>query len=286
MRIVEVDGRIRVYYRQSWVNTYLTCGERGRRDLIPDETTGENEYACLGTAFHAGVEAALSGAANTPFEVAEAACARLTELEPLFEYKDLTRQECTSHLGQWGIQLRRTEEFMQLRNDECAVEVPFEIYIATHPRFPEVDQWWEGTIDAINYTRRYMVDWKTSSRQYQRWERQRWAVQPTVYTEFGRVTGALDTPSDFRYLVFQRDKKSTFAQSVKVTRGPEHTRWLASMLWKPFDDRHADEWQLNDQHALCSPKWCPYWDDCKGAFIADDFNTQTPGKVTVNVRSS
>lgn len=273
MRIEEVDGVTRVYYRQSWINTYLMCGERGRRDLLTEEGI-DNEFACLGTAFHAGVEAALSGAAETPFEVAEVAVAKLTELESLFEYQDMTRSEGIIHLTNWSRQLRRTVEFMELRGDKSAVEVPFSIYIANHPRLPEVEQWWEGTIDAINYTKRYMVDWKTSSRQYQKWERQRWAVQPTVYTEYGRRVGALGTPSDFRYLVFERTKRSQFAQSVPVTRGPEHTAWLASMLWKPFEDRYAAEWQLNDQHVLCSPKWCEYWDDCKGKFIEPDFTTR------------
>ncbi len=249
------------------------CGERGRRDTL-DHDGGENEFSCLGTAFHAGVEAALLGAAESPMEVAEKAVIKLTELEPLFEYQELTRTEACGHLLNWARQLRHTTEFQQLREASMDrfVEYPFCVKVADHP-YLDVEQWWEGTIDAIHLFPPYIVDWKTSSRQYQRWEKQRWAVQPTFYAEAARQELRMfDSIVDFRYLVFERSKRSQFAQSVPVTRGPEHTQWLASMLWQPYEMRNAAEWPLNDQHVLCSKRWCPYWSECKGKYISVDFN--------------
>lgn len=270
MRIEEGDGATRVYFRQSWVNTWLMCGERGRRDML-DHDGGDNEFSCLGTAFHAGVEAALTGDAQTPMDVANVALEKLVELEPLFEYNELNHAECAQHLLNWSRQLRHTVEFKELyADDRRQIEFPFAIHVATHPVLG-VEQWWEGTIDAVSLNQSYVVDWKTSSRQYQRWERQRWAVQPTFYGEAVRRLLGFDSVIDFRYLVFERSKRTQFAQSVQVWRGPEHTRWVASMLWKPFEDRFAADWPLNDQHALCSEKWCPYWAECKGAYIAPDF---------------
>jgi len=29
-------------------------------------------------------------------------------------------------------------------------------------------------------------------------------------------------------------------------------------------------WLANDQHFLCSQRWCPVWDKCKGSYIGSD----------------
>jgi hypothetical protein len=46
---------------------------------------------------------------------------------------------------------------------------------------------------------------------------------------------------------------------------------LVSMLALP----DGMSWPMNDQHALCSPKWCPFWDGCKGSHVPVDWAETT-----------
>jgi len=261
------DGRTRIYFRQSWVNNFLLCNDRARLDV---ETEATNEAAALGTAHHSGIEAALSGRIDKPSEVAEWSIATLIDLEKHFTYDDLDRDKCVAHLRHWSGQLRTQPEFVELyTNQERLVEQEFTIHVDT---IGDVDMHWTGTADAINCPT-YLVDWKTSSRKYQRWEKQRWAVQPTIYAEAARQLGWVDDDKvDFRYVVFHRSLSSPAPETISVTRGPGHTAWLTRMLWRAYDLRQVHEWPLNDQHALCSEKWCPAWAQCKGLHVRSDFN--------------
>ena len=267
MKIEVEDGITKVYFRQSWVNNFLLCNDRARLDVETEET---NEAAALGTAHHSGIEACLAGEATTPTQVAEASIATLIDLEQHFKYDDLDRDKCVAYLRHWAGMLRTQPEFVNLyANPDRLIEQTFTIHVDT---IGDVEMYWTGTADAVDQPK-YIVDWKTASRKYQRWEKQRWAVQPTMYAEAGRQLGWVDGENvDFRFVVFHRSLSTPAPETIRVTRGPGHTAWLTRMLWRAYDLRQVDEWPLNDQHALCSEKWCPVWGQCKGAHIRADFN--------------
>jgi len=261
------DGITRVYFRQSWINDFLLCNDRARQYV---ESEATNEAAALGTAHHAGIEAGLRGAAIKPSQVAEVSVAALIEQEPHFQYDELDRDKCVAYLRHWSGMLRTQPEFASLYvNAAALIEQQFTILVDV---VGAVEMYWTGTADAIDCPF-YLVDWKTSSRKYQRWEKQRWAVQPTVYAEAARQLGWVGSDVvDFRFVVFQRSFSVAAPEVIRVTRGPGHTAWLTRMLWRAYDLRQLDEWPLNDNHALCSQKWCPVWDKCKGLYIRSDFN--------------
>lgn len=276
MKIETVDGVRHIYFRQSWINTYQICPERARNE--PTEYTDDtNEAAALGTAWHKGIETALSGNATKPSHVAEAAIEELARLEPLFDYMDLSPSQSRDWLRIWAPTLHKCEEFRDVYDNESRlVEQPFDIVIDGRNHGYEVLHL-VGTIDAVHVPR-YIVDWKTASRRYQAWERQRWAIQPTVYAEAASELGwVAGHPIEFRFVVWERNKSNPGPHVVKVFRGPEHTAHLTDTLWRVYDSAQAmsdaglTRWPTNDQHALCSPKWCPVWANCKGAFIAPDF---------------
>lgn len=255
-----------VYFRQSWVNNFLLCNDRARLDVETDET---NEAAALGTALHAGIEAGLRGTATTPTQVSEVAIATLIELESHFTYDDLDRDRCVAYLRHWSQMLRTQPEFMSLRNNDNAVIE--EYFCVPVDRMGDVTMYWEGTADAADVPN-CVIDWKTTGRKYQRWEKQRWAVQPTVYAEAARQYGWVNNDIvDFKFVVFEKSLSTSAPEVVTVTRGPGHTAWLTRMLWRAYDLRQVAEWPLNDAHALCSQKWCPVWDKCKGLHVRPDF---------------
>jgi len=131
-----------------------------------------------------------------------------------------------------------------------------------------------GQADIVDrYTNR-MIDWKSSGREYKRWEKQRWAVQPTVYTYAAHREGLI-TPFEqgcrFDYGVFIRRGKES--QQLTVWRSFGQWEWLArlcdniaTMFGSPLT-----QWPLRDDHALCGPKWCANWSECKGQFIEEDW---------------
>lgn len=264
---MRVDGN-RIYFRQSWVNEYFICPERARQTALCEPTDETNEAAALGTAMHAGIEAAMDGRADSPDAVFEIARFTLDSMYSLglFVYDDLTPKKAHDYLRLWSQQLRTVSEFRELYDDAGKMtEQSFCVHVDT--RADGTEMWWEGTVDVVGSL--YLVDWKTSGRQYQAWEKQRWAIQPTMYAHAAERMGWLHYPVDFRYVVF--DKGAKPPQVVQVQRGPEHAKFLTAQLWLVYDQDWKRPWPLNDQHALCSPKWCPHWEECKGLYVSPDF---------------
>ena len=61
------------------------------------------------------------------------------------------------------------------------------------------------------------------------------------------------------------------ADTFDTTRTHGHAAWLLEQLRSFVAMREGMSvdvpWPKNDQHALCSQKWCPAWDTCKGQHI-------------------
>ena len=282
MRIhFENDLRV-VTFRQSWADTAMMCLDRARQDRDRDRSI-ETEATALGTGLHAGIEAALTGALDNPSALLDHAVAAFDSIDKVFVDDD--RETCVKHLRRWIGDLRNVPDFIEAyRSEDKMVETNFTITVAQRRskgyaapgHFTEefgttTEMRWNGTWDVL-LPNLHMKDWKTAGRAYTPWERQRWAVQPTFYTEAARQMGLLPAKSEFRYVVFQ--KKNKPPQIVTVHRDHRFTAHMVNTLWRIVDLHDAlpeGPWPINDQHALCSPKWCPFWSTCKGANVPDDF---------------
>ena len=129
-----------------------------------------------------------------------------------------------------------------------------------------------GTADILDTYNHRLLDWKTSSRDYQRWEKQRWAVQPTVYTFAAASLDLLDRHEhgyQFDYRVWNHKSSLIEPQAVTVWRDQGQWSWLVQQVNHMVDMIESDleRWPLRDDHALCSPKWCPNWSGCKGMYV-------------------
>lgn len=120
-----------------------------------------------------------------------------------------------------------------------------------------------------------VIDWKSSSSEYRRWELQRWGRQPDVYTwaaaQAGLIAPNKDGLYDFEFKVFVRGNQPILPQTVTVQRGPNNWLWLGTIVDRLVKMAMTvgveNEWPLDDQHVLCSPKWCGFFDVCKGAVV-------------------
>jgi hypothetical protein len=121
-----------------------------------------------------------------------------------------------------------------------------------------------GAMDAIDELGD-VWDWKSANKPFEKWECDRFKVQPSAYCYARWIeTGAVP---DFHYGVMSKSNRGT--QILSVNRHAGHFAWVLEQVQSIVDliEADLDSWPLNDQGWHCSPKWCPAWATCKGAFL-------------------
>ena len=259
MKIRE-DGGVAI--RQSWLNDFLLCPERARRNVIEPDANIGSDLTVIGTAMHHVIEQVLREQIS-PREAGDAAREALqmaAEAEP-WKSTGLTPTEM----------IDQTRLMSQAWADQVypsmvmggKVEYRFEFQIGTADNVPV---WFEGTIDYVSPDNT-VWDHKSASRKYQQWEKQRWAVQPSVYCAAAVNAGLVtEVPVRFFYDVMLRNGET---QIVELQRDIGHIAFVRKQALNvaEFALRYGMEnpWPMNDQSALCSHIWCPFWDTCKGS---------------------
>lgn len=258
------DGRIMYEISQSWLGTFFNCPEQARLEMEKELPRYESDATAIGTAVHTGIETVLSGA--TPEEGAQSAVATfagLTEL-PDFRWVQVKTVETA---------LRTVERCYWAWVNEIYPHLP----TVTHVEHPFNVVLWDGpdrqvrlagTIDCIAENGDGSIeifDWKTANRPYEEWEAKRFKIQPTVYTYAVAQQHGEDCEYDFTYGVMLKSKQDV--QLITVQRDARHWSWLREQVAgiTHMIDAQLPVWPLRDQHALCSPVWCPAWESCKGA---------------------
>ena len=265
MRVTEgPDGTVYTFH-QSWLNTYMNCPEQARLDTH----AGHTDATAIGTALHWAAE----GVLRHGWGLAEA------RRQAVLMFTDLVNEDA-------GVR------FVQVKTPDTAIA-----YLSSC-----VDAWWHdvypclgapvaiehefsvwlddydgievrlgGTIDYVD-DNGIIWDWKTAgdADKYGRkaWEHKRWSIQPTVYTyAWHHLT---DEYAPFVFAACLKGPQRKPAQFVTVERAEGHWEWLRKQIRTIIDQAHASPdgpWPLRDQHVLCSPKWCPVWDQCKGKHV-------------------
>lgn len=267
------DGRLIHRFRQSTLGDLDECPERGRLVLTNQMPRIETDAAAVGTAVHAGIELMIDGQkfehsldmANATFDVIAAS--------ENFEWKKYSDRQV----------------FPMIRN--CLRSFESEVLpdlnpIATEISFEDVFLWEDaervillnGTIDYFDAISGPW-DWKTTGdgRKYQAgfggeaWKLDRWNIQGPTYTKALVELGFLDSdgPWDFTFGAFSLPAGQFQSHTIRITAG--HHDWLAAkcVAWAQMVESELSSWPMTDNQALCSPKWCPAWAQCKGRFFAD-----------------
>ena len=271
-----VDALTRtITFHQSWLGDNLLCPERSRLNLaFPEKNIGSDATA-LGTGMHGYAEVRMLGGDRE--EAMAAGFAALDhELSLPHNNNGMSDSECVSFLptmcAAWELKILPSVK------PGGAVEHKFKVFLG---------DWngWKiylaGTMDYVDPTGK-IWDWKTASQEYKRWEKERWAIQPTAYA-IGAINDGLakSYPINWAYgVVTKSPKKDPKVQIVEFQRNEGHARWLWHQITTLLDNaEHAiytvtdhgwgatTPWTLNDQHVLCSEKWCGHWSECKGKFV-------------------
>lgn len=275
--LTDDDGNI--WIRQSWLDTAMRCAERGRFAIVkPELDSMSSDAAVIGTGAHAGAETIMLG--GSYFEALAAIEKAIHEedaigilwkdydsVEELVAYAKLCFDAWMKDLHPW---------VLENGFDGCKPEQEF-----AEPIYQLPDGRWvgiKGTVD-LPTMKNVIIDWKTSKRPYRVWEKQRHAVQPSVYG-WAAVRGALQEnhytwPLDFYYGVMIRPKNlkgEAATQIVRVRRTESHARWAFKQI-QTFVDLSLktgldSSWPLvTENNFLCSQKWCPWYSLCRGAHI-------------------
>lgn len=271
------DGSLEVRVRQSWLNDAVQCGERGRQQIVRPEWSMPNDATILGTAVHAGIaydlerdsmEGAVATARNTLAEL----------LEQPMRWVKYNRAQLDAYIPEL-LDMYERKLRPQVRGKVDAVEWEFEFeldeFVITDVDDIPVRVIGVGTVDAVVHTTPALWDWKTAGKKYRQSDKQKTAVQPTMYAAAAVAHGKATYPVRFNYGVMVRDAD---AQIVPVVRTERHVEWLRMMI-RPFIRTAVlmgtdEPWQRNDDHYLCSQKWCSWWSVCKGsALLLEDIYT-------------
>jgi len=278
MRIDEENKR--VYVRQSWLGDSMLCQERGRRMMVSPEFRTTNDSAVMGTAVHAGIEAVLRG-------TIDARDAHHVSVSKLNLIKDTEKVKVTNtDPSTW-------EDLVRSMTNAWVAGVLPEVPLGGQPEFKfeyfsniVVDGyaiWFEGTMDYFHPTG--VWDWKTAARKYSLLEKQTQSIQASIYSGYALQSGEVEIDANgdvgFNFGVMIRNLKGD-SQIVRIKRNSAHSMWVteqaSTMVRLALAMRNAEgefnrPWLKNDQHFLCSERWCPWWSVCKGVFIQNTHNT-------------
>jgi hypothetical protein len=282
------DGNI--WIRQSWLDTAMRCAERARFEIVKPEWDIGGDAAHCGTAAHSAVETHLSAL------IADGVGAHFSR----DHMREVIHQSIQRKIAEEGIKWNKYDTVAQLVDnaERCyeawvreilpvmqerglitpgaLCEYKFSVVLFTLADGRTVGI--EGTIDFVPETNE-MWDWKNPGQSYREREKQKYAIQPTIYT-LAAVLGGIPNgveysyPMDFTYGLAIRGVRKAKAQLLTVTRTQAHADFAIERL-KSYVDLALNftlqrPWPRNDDHFLCSSTWCPWWVLCKGAHAIDD----------------
>lgn len=283
MRIDEAG----IHIRQSDIGAYIDCAEEFRR-LYWDETYvgAESDAALVGTALHALIAQELEhGFFGNMRDMIDFAAHFFQNQIVSFEQNNIPYNRESFKTDAKAIALLEglvpdwvysPERAMLVAQnpDERLVEWEFDVPLTT---VLGKAVWLCGTSDLVLPNMNMVWDWKTAGRAYDLWEKQRWAIQPTVYLYAAHHEGLIQFDDrgllPFEYKVFMRGGKDIREpETYGVVRSQGNFDWLekivTNMVTMQLKMGTDTEWPLNDHGWHCSPKWCPFFATCKGEHVS------------------
>ncbi len=255
--------------RQSMLSGMQTCAERTRWQYVVGLPHEHTDATALGTAVHAAIEM------------------HYLEGLDLSEMQDCALAWLDSH--EWREVKHRPEtieKYALIASELWWHEIRTKLDGPVLPeegfnlQFHEDDERiirLSGTMDAVDCADASIWDWKVVSQPYKPWEKQRWSVQASTYSWAARELYRLEGEDDFElrpfvYAIIIPSQHST--QLVPVRRDEGHINWLRKQCVNlaKLIEAGLDEWPMNDGSALCSSKWCPAWEMCKGGAVSADWD--------------
>lgn len=253
-------------FHQSWLDNFLNCPERARLVLAGQYPGDQTDATAKGTATHTAIEAVVERC-DSYEDALQAGVDRFREIsaEPDFRWVQVKRERTALLHIEQGFHTWYKRVYPSLKATIwCEREFRFLFHEDEVRRI-----YLGGTVDYADSEG--LKDWKLTGNRdkYTRdaWKLQKFALQPTVYAAAAYELGLYDRSEvvPFEFVAMPTGGQKPYR--VQCERTAEHMSWLRQQCVSVAEHIEADlpRWHLNDQSALCSPKWCGVWDKCKGA---------------------
>jgi hypothetical protein len=271
--IFKDDGSI--WFRQSWLDTAFRCPEEGRLAIIkPEWEAISSDEAIIGTGAHYGIEQVIRGAITTD-QIGETSYKYAAKIIA-DEGVRWTKRKSVEEVGDYAARCAEAwvTDIMPIAPIEGArSEVSFSVPLFEH-RGRQVGV--QGTVDLVP-TIPELWDWKTAGSEYKQRDKQKWAIQPTIYA-LAAVKGGLQSevkftwPVEFTYGVMIKRVGQCRGQILTVQRTQAHANWamyrMRTLVDLALDFGLDKPWpQIDESNYLCSNTWCAFYSICRGAEI-------------------
>jgi hypothetical protein len=270
-------------WRQSSLNTMMTCPERFRRQYLVGEETGTSAAALIGTAVHKAAENALCGLMEgiEPLAIdcqewAASAFDRLVEEDrqgpdPIpwtcQETLDERRAEVVGLARLWAghaLEIVERHGFPTMVEQQFK-DLPFTMYhdpdapLSSPPRQITLT----GTMDCAT-DRHVLIDWKTATRNWKPGRALK-QLQAIFYAAaYEELTGIW--PEQFVFVVLTRGSTKRLYEHVVPL--PAEKKDLLVRLLVEYDKQKAKGiFPLNTTSNLCSEEYCPFWKTCPASVL-------------------
>lgn len=295
---MKADGEVLTLH-QSDIKHFLTCPEQYRvvNGVLPGgdfekqaDLRVETDAATVGTVFHAVIEQDITHGFPSVEEAERWGKQFMGDL--VFQYlSDGTEYRCESFgddptkslaalcqlIDRWWRSDRRARLKGLFDDGWIKLEHGFDVPFIDNRKGRYKQVRLAGTIDVVNQYDHMLEDHKSSSsdHNYKRWEKQRWDIQSTVYTYAMAREQMVDRHPNgylFEFSVYTY-KNGSAPNHIQVWRDTGQWGWLTQVVTNMVETIESDltVWPLRDDHALCGPRWCPLWSQCKGTFVDEEW---------------
>jgi hypothetical protein len=241
----------------SSISSYLACGANWKMHYIDHIPAPTSPALLFGSAFHGTIEAHLKGEGDIT-NLWRANWAEQLEKNPGVEWDDSPEELCND-----GLRMLTHKDVLagisdiqpQIDDSGPRIERKVELHVPGVP-IPIV-----GYIDIIAQDA-VPGDFKTSST---RWSDDKAIAetQPLFYLAALNQMGETVPGWRFRHFVFVKTKTPQF-QRIEHSHNPGQLMWLFKQIKSVWDGIEAGVFPLNSGGWKCSPKFCDYWQLCRG----------------------
>lgn len=254
------------YLSYSSINLYLTCAESWRRKYILGEPSPSTVPLIFGSAIHGTVEKAISQA-----HASDGLNAHLTALWPNVWAAKMEEEGARVEWGadtpeqhyNEGIRLLGAPEVQKMIDgitpfvDEAGVFIERKVSLTV----PGVPVPIIGYIDMMTADG-VPGDFKTSKSRWSQDDAES-EIQPLFYLAALHQAGHKVPGNKFRHYVVTKAKKPE-AQILEHSHTWQEIFWLYDLIRRVWQGIAAEVFPVNPGAWLCGPKYCAYWNECRG----------------------
>lgn len=237
----------------SSISTYLLCPRSWRFHYVDKIKTPTSPSLVFGSAFHNAVEQHLT-TRDPIIDLWHQAWADQLEKEQAIDWGEDTPETLCNDGVRMLSHPDAIDVLARIQPKSIETKVVLDVLNVPVPIIGYVDLIEQDFVPA---------DIKTSNKSWSE-DRANTEMQPTFYLAAIMQSGPnFNRDLKFRYYIFVKTKMPKI-QVIETTRTPADLFWLLEMIEDVWQGIEREVFPPNPGTWKCAPKWCDYWDRCRG----------------------